>query len=58
MKYILLQQESECQPSLKVPRLLFVIVMLQVKQFSSAEGKGWSNQPKSWTGSFKLDPPE
>ncbi len=73
MNLMLLQQESECQPSVMVPRFLkpqvnsilnwlirikikiwiyrFVMVMLHVKQFSSAEGKGWSNQPKSGTGS-------
>jgi len=53
---MLLQHESECQPSLTVPRLLLVIVMLQVRQFSSADGKGLSIQPKSATGS--LDGPD
>ena len=55
---MLLQQESECQPSLIVPRRLLVIVILQVRQFSSAEGKGWSNHPKSGTVSLNGPGPD
>ena len=54
----MLQQESECQPSLIVPRRLLVIVILQVRQFSSAEGKGWSNHPKSGTVSLNGPGPD
>ena len=82
---MLLQQESECQPSLMVPRImikniligvincflkqtaeiqvclprrLLVMVMLHVRQFSSAEGKGRSSHPKSGTVSLKGPGPD
>ena len=58
MKYMLLQQESECHPWDMVPLRILVMVMLQVKQFSSAEGNGRSSHPKSATGSLNGDCPD
>ena len=48
MNLMLLQQESACQPSL-ILGLRLEMVTLHVKQFSSLEAKGRSNQPKSGT---------
>ncbi len=49
MNFTLLQHESECQPSLIRGLRPGVSVMLQERQFSSAEGIGRSSQPKSGT---------